>query len=70
MKAGTPLFFDKYQEQVMVVAPVSGKVTDIKRGKKRVIEEIRIDADETIVYESFSRIDPQQTTGVRSWHTC
>lgn len=63
VKAGTPLFFDKYQEQVMVVAPVSGKVTDIKRGKKRVIEEIRIDADETIVYESFSRIDPQQTDG-------
>lgn len=58
VKAGTPLFFDKYRERIKVVAPVSGTITEIKRGKKRVIEEICIAADGRMDYESFGSADP------------
>ncbi|HRY97689.1 MAG TPA: Na(+)-translocating NADH-quinone reductase subunit A [Bacteroidales bacterium] len=58
VKAGSPLFFDKYREQIRVVSPVSGTVTAIKRGKQRVIEEICIHADERPAYESFGTGQP------------
>jgi Na+-transporting NADH:ubiquinone oxidoreductase subunit A len=35
VKAGTPLFFDKYSEKVQFTSPVSGTVADIVRGEKR-----------------------------------
>lgn len=53
VKAGTPLFFLKNQPEVMVTSPVSGEVVEINRGAKRVIENIRILADEKISYENF-----------------
>lgn len=51
VKAGTPIFFDKYREQIQYVSPVSGTVKEIKRGAKRKILEVIIDADATISYE-------------------
>lgn len=45
VKAGEVIFHSKYDEQVKFVAPVSGKIIEIKRGDKRVILEIRIQAD-------------------------
>ncbi len=45
VKAGSPLFYDKYRESIRFTAPVSGKITEIKRGHKRVLEEIRIESD-------------------------
>lgn len=60
VKAGTPLFYDKYRDRIKVVAPVSGKVTEIKRGKKRVIEEIRIDVGDSMDYEDFGKKDPEK----------
>jgi Na+-transporting NADH:ubiquinone oxidoreductase subunit A len=51
VKAGTPIFFDKYREQIQYVSPVSGTVKEIKRGAKRKILEVIIDADATIDYE-------------------
>lgn len=59
VKAGTPLFYDKYRDKIKVVAPVSGTITEIKRGKKRVIEEIRIDAGAQQEYEQFGTSDPK-----------
>jgi Na+-transporting NADH:ubiquinone oxidoreductase subunit A len=53
VKAGTPLFFLKNQPEVMVTSPVSGEIVEINRGAKRVIENIRILADEKISYENF-----------------
>ncbi len=45
VKAGTPLFYDKYRENIVFTAPVSGKVEAIKRGAKRRLLEIIIDSD-------------------------
>ncbi len=53
VKAGTPILADKKNESVNYVAPVSGKIADIKRGEKRKLLEIVILADKEIEYESF-----------------
>ncbi len=54
VKAGTPLFFDKWNEQVKFTAPVSGEVVEIKRGARRYPLEIKILADKVLTYESFT----------------
>ncbi len=75
VKAGTPLFFDKYRDNIFFTAPVSGKVEAIKRGAKRKLMEIIIAADgknETIDFgkdniDSLSRekvIDKMLKSGV------
>ena len=38
VKAGTPIFFDKYNEKIKFVSPVSGEIVEIKRGEKRRIK--------------------------------
>ncbi|MEE4176754.1 MAG: Na(+)-translocating NADH-quinone reductase subunit A [Bacteroides sp.] len=45
LKAGTPLFFDKYNEKVLFTSPVSGTFQEIVRGEKRRIMEVLIKAD-------------------------
>ncbi|MBZ0243272.1 MAG: NADH:ubiquinone reductase (Na(+)-transporting) subunit A, partial [Bacteroidales bacterium] len=45
VKAGTPLFLDKYRENIIFTSSVSGKVTEVKRGPKRILLEIKIEAD-------------------------
>lgn len=52
VKAGTPIFFDKYREQIQYVSPVSGTVKEIKRGAKRKILEVIIEADSNDSYEA------------------
>ncbi|HJN63563.1 MAG TPA: Na(+)-translocating NADH-quinone reductase subunit A [Flavobacteriales bacterium] len=54
VKAGTPLFYDKYNEKINFCSPVSGEITDIVRGEKRKIMEVVIKADTEIVYEQFT----------------
>ena len=54
VKAGTPLFFDKYNEKINFCSPVSGELTDIVRGDKRKILEVVIQADSEISYEEFT----------------
>lgn len=54
VKAGTPLFFDKYQPSVQYVSPVSGVVKEIKRGERRRILEVIVSREkDTIAYETF-----------------
>lgn len=53
VKAGTTLFFDKYNDKVNFSAPVSGEVIDIVRGAKRKILEVVLKADGVIEYEHF-----------------
>lgn len=53
VKAGSPIFHDKYNEHLKFTSPVSGKVTEIVRGAKRKILEIRITADGTDAAEQF-----------------
>jgi Na+-transporting NADH:ubiquinone oxidoreductase subunit A len=62
VKAGSILFFDKLNEKVNFCSPVSGEVTDIVRGAKRVILEIVITADTDIVYESFATSSAKDLT--------
>lgn len=58
VKAGTPLFFDKNRENIQFTAPVSGTIVEIKRGAKRLLLEIVIEADEVFVYEDFGSANP------------
>ena len=56
VKAGTALFFDKYNNKINFVSPVSGEVTTIVRGEKRRILEVVIKADAEIAYENFEKV--------------
>ncbi|MCF8296397.1 MAG: Na(+)-translocating NADH-quinone reductase subunit A [Saprospiraceae bacterium] len=58
VKSGTPLFYDKYRENIIFTSPVSGKIGEIKRGEKRVLQEIQIAADAEIKYVEFKKADP------------
>ncbi len=62
VKAGTPLFFDKYRDNIKFTAPVSGKVNEIRRGAKRVLLEIVIDSDDKFTAEDFGAADPNDLT--------
>jgi len=55
VKAGTPLFFDKKNPQILFTSPVSGTVTEINRGERRLLQEVVITADKEIVYELFEK---------------
>ena len=41
VKAGSPLFFERNQEDILYTAPVSGEIVEIKRGEKRKVLEGR-----------------------------
>lgn len=58
VKAGTSLFFDKNRENIHFTAPVSGTIVEIKRGAKRKLLEIVIEADEEFVFEDFGSANP------------
>lgn len=58
IKAGTPVYADKKQEQIIFTAPVSGTVHEIRRGPKRVLLEIVIEADSQNEYIDFGKADP------------
>lgn len=53
VKAGTPILYDKFAEDVYFCSPVSGEVAEIKRGEKRKLLEIKILADKEVVFEKF-----------------
>lgn len=59
VKAGTPLFFNKYNEKIKFASPVSGKVKAVVRGEKRKILEVQIEAEENTQFESFQTGDPK-----------
>ena len=51
--AGTPLFFDKNNPEVLFVSPVSGVVDAVNRGDKRKILEIVVTPDANQEYKQF-----------------
>ncbi len=53
VKAGDILFQDKYDEEILFTAPVSGELTNIIRGERRKILEFIIKADKEIIYKEF-----------------
>jgi Na+-transporting NADH:ubiquinone oxidoreductase subunit A len=56
--AGSPLFYDKYNDKIKFTSPVSGEVVEIVRGEKRKILEVKILADKEIRYKNFEKVDP------------
>ncbi len=45
LKIGTPIFYDKSDEKIVIVSPASGTVKSIDRGEKRKILKVVIDVD-------------------------
>jgi Na+-transporting NADH:ubiquinone oxidoreductase subunit A len=58
VKAGSPLFFDKYRPEVLFTSPVSGTVTEVVRGERRRVLEVVVQPDEAIEYEQFGKANP------------
>ena len=58
VKAGSALFYDKGNDQVLFTSPISGEVTEIKRGEKRKILEVRVKNDGANQFETFKKADP------------
>ncbi|MCF8233325.1 MAG: Na(+)-translocating NADH-quinone reductase subunit A [Bacteroidales bacterium] len=58
VKAGSPVFYDKYRDETIFTSPVSGTIEEVRRGPKRLLMEIRIKADTEIEYEDFGSTDP------------
>ncbi len=54
VKAGTPLFHDKSNNNIKFVSPVSGEVAAVIRGAKRRISEVRVLADKETKFEEFN----------------
>jgi Na+-transporting NADH:ubiquinone oxidoreductase subunit A len=57
VKAGEVLFYNKHEENVKFVSPVSGTLQTIQRGAKRVITELVIKADEKDEYLNHKPLD-------------
>ncbi len=62
VKAGSPLFVDKFNERVTFTSPVSGRIEEIVRGEKRKVLEIRVVKSEMDEYEEFRKGDPASMT--------
>jgi Na+-transporting NADH:ubiquinone oxidoreductase subunit A len=56
--AGTTLFIDKKRDNIRFTSPVSGKVKEIKRGAKRLLLEVKIEADNKDSKYDFKAADP------------
>lgn len=63
VKAGTPILYDKNNENMFFVSPVSGEVTDIARGEKRKLLNITIKADKENQSENFGKKNPSEMSG-------
>ncbi|NJY61650.1 Na(+)-translocating NADH-quinone reductase subunit A [Salinimicrobium sp. CDJ15-81-2] len=61
IQAGDELFFSKYTGEVRFTSPVSGTLKEIKRGEKRRILEVVIEADASDSYREFGTMDPLST---------
>ena len=62
VKAGTPLFFNKYNERVLFTSPVSGTVAAINRGEKRKVLTVTVTPDAEQSYEEFGKPDLKKAT--------
>ncbi len=58
LQAGDTIFYSKTKEEIKFVSPVSGTLTKIERGAKRVILEIVIEADAQDTFKDFGVMSP------------
>jgi Na+-transporting NADH:ubiquinone oxidoreductase subunit A len=59
VEAGSPLFKDKYREEIILTSPVSGKVAEIVRGERRKILEVLVEPNGEIKHKDFGAGDPK-----------
>ena len=57
VKAGEMLFYDKSNEAIKFVSPVSGEVIEVQRGPKRRIDAIKIQADKEQTYVDHGKVN-------------
>lgn len=62
VRAGASLFFDKYHPEIQFVSPVSGTVSEIRRGDRRKLLEIVVTPDAEQTYEKFETPDLAKVT--------
>ena len=62
VKAGTPLFFNKYSERILFTSPVSGTVAAVNRGEKRKILSVTVTPASVQSYEEFAKPDLQKAS--------
>ena len=62
VKAGSVLFVDKKRPEIKFTSPVSGTVSEIVRGEKRKLLEVRVKADPETVYAEFNLPKPEAIT--------
>ena len=58
VKVGTVLFWDKYRDNILFTSPVSGRVLEVRRGAKRVLEEVVIENNGRYEAVDFGKTDP------------
>ena len=63
VKCGSPIFCDKYNDEINYVSPVSGKLKEIVRGEKRRIMAVTIESDGNMVQlntkpKDLAKLDP------------
>ncbi|TVZ57760.1 Na+-transporting NADH:ubiquinone oxidoreductase subunit A [Flavobacteriaceae bacterium MAR_2010_105] len=63
VKAGEPVFFDKNNEAIKFVSPVSGEVVEIPRGEKRRILALKIQADKEQTFVDHGKFNLESATG-------
>jgi len=57
VQAGESIFYDKSNESIQFVSPVSGEIVEILRGEKRRILEVKIQADKTQTFLDHQKIE-------------
>ncbi|MBN4070278.1 Na(+)-translocating NADH-quinone reductase subunit A [Olleya sp. AH-315-F22] len=62
LKAGETVFYDKANEDVKFVSPVSGEILEVVRGEKRKILAIKIQANKEQTYLDNGKIDPNSAS--------
>lgn len=68
LKAGEPVFYDKSNEDIKFVSPVSGEILEISRGEKRKILAIKIKGDKEQVYQDNGKfnVDTAKPADIKS----
>ncbi len=62
LMAGDTIFYSKSNELIKFVSPVSGTLTKIERGAKRVILELLIEADPQDTFKDFGILSPESSS--------
>ncbi|MCE2614246.1 Na(+)-translocating NADH-quinone reductase subunit A [Flavobacteriaceae bacterium D16] len=62
VKAGEPLFYNKDNEEMLFVSPVSGELIEIIRGARRKVLMLKILADKEQTHLTHKTIDPEASS--------